>query len=705
MGFYGELKRRNVVRVAIAYVVASWLLVQGADLVLDLLGAPEVILRTVAAPLALGFIPAVIFAWAFEITPDGIKREADVQRDDSITHVTAKKLDYVTIGLLITVIVLFAVERMLPGQPHSSQPGSAPAEQAQAEVTAPEEAQPDAADEIPAKSIAVLPFANRSNQADDMFFTDGIHDDLLTQLSKIHDLKVISRTSVMEYRDTNKNMRQIGQELGVAHLLEGGVQRVGNRVRINMQLIEAGTDQHLWAETYDRELTAENIFDLQSEITREIVNAISIELTPEEQESLNEVPTQNLAAYESYLQARNLFYSANYSRQQELDARPLLERAVALDPNYVEAIALLSVIYGQLYWRGVDTSAALLQTYRQTIDRALEINPNSPAALRAAANWDYRIKNDYEASRALLERAIRRLPGKADLHGDLGLTLRRLGKWEEAVASFKRSLELDPSNRFYRALMTETLEGFFQYERVLDNTVPLRDADRDDLDIQLTRARAEFALTGRLEPLERALETMNLSPTNSYTILAYLTPHYRRDYEKVLAVLDSELYQAANDSAWFFAQTHFRKGMAYHLLGESEQATQSFEAAVDLKDEILASSLQPRAYGGLVIARALSFLERHEEAVELATMITTEYPYERDALVFGSLLTNQAFVRAMAGDLDGAFADLERSLTIPSAFVYTAWDLYYEPTWDFIRDDPRFQALASPGFPIQDSSP
>ena len=278
-GLFLELKRRNVFRVAIAYIVASWLLVQAADLVLDVIGAADWVLRSVVVLLALGFLPAVIISWVFEMTPEGVKKESEIDRGQSITHHTAKKLDMVTIGLLVAAIALVAIDRYLP---ESSIPeDGAISEVAALPDTSPSDSVTEQATVYAEKTIAVLPFANRSNQDDDLFFTDGIHDDLLTQLAKIHDLKVISRTSVMEYRDTTKNLREIGSELEVNTILEGGIQKVGNRVRINAQLIEVETDRHLWAESYDRELTAENIFDIQSEIAREIVRAVAIELTPD----------------------------------------------------------------------------------------------------------------------------------------------------------------------------------------------------------------------------------------------------------------------------------------------------------------------------------------------------------------------------------------------------------------------------------------
>ena len=314
MNFVAELKHRNVFRVGIAYLIGAWLFTQVADVVLGVISAPDSAMRAVVAILALAFIPTVIFAWVYEMTPEGVKKASEIDKDTSITHQTGKKLDIATMIMVVSAVIFVFVERYLPdfGDPDSE------AATPLVEETTAESVEPASDNkEMPATSIAVLPFANRSNAADDLYFTDGIHDDLLTQLAKIHDLTVISRTSVMEYRDSTRNMKEIGAELNVGTILEGGVQKVGNRVRINAQLIEVATDRHLWAETFDRELTAENVFELQSEIARRIVEAVSVELTDEEEELLKEIPTSNLAAYDAYLRGMEIINGANYARTEE----------------------------------------------------------------------------------------------------------------------------------------------------------------------------------------------------------------------------------------------------------------------------------------------------------------------------------------------------------------------------------------------------
>ena len=307
MSFFVELKRRNVFKVGIAYVVGTWVLIQIADILLDNFGAPPWVMKSLVVVLAIGFFIALFFAWAFEMTPEGVKRESEVDRSQSVTQQTGQKLNYTIIGLLVLALGYFVWESRFA----SEQGSESFSEETIVQTTGPgdEKRDPTPGDGTHTitnvdNSIAVLPFANRSRDEDDVFFSDGIHDDLLTQLAKINDLKVISRTSVMKYRDTEKTIPEIAAELGVTTILEGGIQRAGKRIRINAQLIDVVTDEHLWAETFDREMTMENVFDIQTEITRQIVTAVKGEFSETEQLSMGTLPTSNLAAYEAFLHAR-----------------------------------------------------------------------------------------------------------------------------------------------------------------------------------------------------------------------------------------------------------------------------------------------------------------------------------------------------------------------------------------------------------------
>ena len=311
--FFGELKRRNVYKVAIAYAVVAWLLIQIATQVFPFFEIPNWAVRLVVLLLVIGFPIALILAWAFEITPEGIKRAEDVDLSQSITRRTGRKLDFLIIGVLLLVIAVFAYQRFGPGQ--------------KVAVATPE------------KSIAVLPFENRSEDRANAYFADGIQDEILTRLAKIADLKVISRTSTQHYKSAPENLSEIARQLGVAHIVEGSVQKSGDAVRVNVQLIKAANDSHLWADTFDRKLT--DIFSVESEVAKAIADQLRAHLTGQEEQVIAAKPTDNVEAYDVYL--RGLAYNLKpLNPANALGAQKHLREAVRLDPKFALSWALLS---------------------------------------------------------------------------------------------------------------------------------------------------------------------------------------------------------------------------------------------------------------------------------------------------------------------------------------------------------------------------
>ena len=419
--FFDELKRRNVFRVAIAYLIVAWLLLQVGDTLESALRLPDWANTLVAFFLILGFPLALFFAWAYELTPEGLKKETDVDRSESVTHKTGRKLDFIITGVLVIAVVFFASDRFID---ESDVPNG------------------DTQAVIISKSIAVLPFRNRSNRAEDAFFVDGIHDDILTQLAKLSSLeKVISRTSMEQYRETTKSLLQIGRELGVAAILEGGVQRAGDRVRINMQLIDAATDEHLWAETYDREISVENLFAIQSEISSEIVGALHGVLTDEETARLKKVPTTNLEAYGEYVLGRQEI--AKRTANELYRAKAHFEKAIELDPDYALAYVGLADATAFLF-NYADLSAEESHAARQAaIDKALALDPQSGEAYATLAM----LKNDefmYDDADRYLLKALELNPNYAPAHHWYALNLAAIGRYEEALPHDLKALELDP---------------------------------------------------------------------------------------------------------------------------------------------------------------------------------------------------------------------------------------------------------------------
>src|SRR5437660_1455644 len=338
--FFAELKRRNVYKVAVAYAIVAWLLIQGASILFPTFEAPAWVMKVFITAVIFGFPVALIFAWAFEITPEGIKRAEDVDVGKSITHQTGRKLVWTTAVLAVVAIALFAYQVWRSKNTVGSVTSSSRSE----ETTA----------SIPKKSIAVLPFENLSRDPDNAFFTDGVQDEILTDLAKVADLKVISRTSVMQYKTgAQRNLREIGQQLGVAHLLEGSVQRAANKVRVNAQLIDARNDAHLWAQTYDRDLA--DVFAIQSEIAKAIADQLQAKLSPSEKAAIEQRPTTNVAAFELYSRAKDLILNTGFSAIRAQNVRSgidLLNQALARDPSFFAAQCQLVYAHDTLYSLG-----------------------------------------------------------------------------------------------------------------------------------------------------------------------------------------------------------------------------------------------------------------------------------------------------------------------------------------------------------------
>jgi len=451
MNFFNELKRRNVFKVAAAYIIVGWLILQAGEVLAPALRLPEWINSALAFFLLLGFPLAMFFAWAFELTPDGLKKEKDIDKSHSISHLTGQKLNYTIIALLIIALSYFVWESRFSqmGSVSNPQTQTGPDPQLVGEdlTLTPVEARAN----VPAgtalatladkKSIAVIPFRNRSaNEENAEFFSDGVHDELLTNLARIEALKVISRTSVMSYRDTTKNMRQIGAELGVANILEGGVQRAGNTLRINVQLIDVATDEHLWAKVYDRQLTAENIFAIQTEIASEIANALAATLSPREQALIATTPTTNLEAYDNLLIARQLINRGNW--QDLRDAQSYLSKAIAIDPQFAAAYVALARSYANLFETGAVALHEIHEPWGDAVQSALSLDKNNASANAVYAHFLWR--NDKQGVDEAFAKARQLEPANVDIMEMYGQYLRKSFQFDQALQIYQAARELDP---------------------------------------------------------------------------------------------------------------------------------------------------------------------------------------------------------------------------------------------------------------------
>lgn len=431
-----ELKRRNVFRVAVAYLAVAWLLVQVAETVMPVYGLSDTAVRVTITLLAIGLVPALVFAWVFELTPEGLRREKDVDRGRSITRQTGARLDRVIIVVLALAVALFLVDRLLliPRQQARI------AEQARQEGVdiAREQALLDMRGE---KSLAVLPFRTLNPREEDLTFADGMHDELLTRLARIGDLKLISRTSVMKYRDSDKALPEIAEELSVSSVIEGSVQRVGETVRVNVQLIDAHSDTHLWAETFNRELTAANLFDIQSEISTHIADALNAELSPDERSLVQSMPTDDLEAYDLYVRGRQRLAS----RRTE-DLRSALDafgQATARDPRFAQAWAGIATANVLLLNNGAIERERALEQMKQAVDRAIALNERLGEAYTALGAYHEK-RREWDRAQAAYLKGVELSPGQAQAHQWYADFLADTGNVDQTVALYYRAAELDP---------------------------------------------------------------------------------------------------------------------------------------------------------------------------------------------------------------------------------------------------------------------
>lgn len=570
-----ELKRRNVVKVAVAYAIVGWLLVQVADTFFAVLRLPAWTVTFVAGLVILGLPLALILSWAYELTPDGMERTSAVPFRESITKVAGRKLDFLIIGVLLIAVVFFAFERF----------GSF-------ETTPTSSLRTD-----DRRSIAVLPFDNLSSNPENAFFADGIHDDLLTQLAKIGSLKVVSRTSVLEYRDSPKNMRDIGRELGVATLLEGGVRRAGNSVRINVQLIDAETDDHLWAETYDRELTAENIFAIQREMAMSIAGELQASLSTEEVVRLGVLPTESTSAYDLYIRGR--FFWNQRTKEGFDRAIEYLNQAIGEDPNYALAYAGIASTYvlegHELYsWSHPRDSYPQAKAAAQ---RALELDDTLAEAHSVLAEALSRYEWDFTSAEREHQRAIALNPNYATGHQWYSHYLLPMGREAESLAHSLRALELDPFN------LIMNLHLGWHYFYVGEHELAIEQL-RQTLELGPTFVVANLFLgqvyeqesrfEEAIEQFERAVDLSNGNPVHLAALAhAYGASGRRMDAEKLLdELLSRESYVPSYEIAVIYAGLD-RQGDALTWLEqayEERDSTWLIDVALDPRFQYLHTS-------------------------------------------------------------------------------------------------------------------
>jgi TolB-like protein/Flp pilus assembly protein TadD len=673
--FFAELKRRNVYKVAVAYAVASWLLIQIATQVFPFFEIPNWAVRLVVLLLIAGFPVAMVFSWAFEITPEGIKRESEVESDKSVTHHTGRKIVALTIVLAVVAAGLMAYQLWGPKGSTSAQK-NVPTENA-----AP----------VLEKSIAVLPFENLSDDKSNAYFTEGIQDEILTRLSKIAALKVISRSSTQKYKSAPDNLRDVGKQLGVAHILEGSVQKIANAVHVNVQLIRAATDEHLWAESYNRKL--DDVFAVEGEVASTIADQLNAKLSGTEKKAVSDKPTQNTAAYDAYLRGLAIEHTRyGYDAYQQA-AHDYVE-AVRLDPNFAFAWARLAVLRSFLFFNSVDANTNTAAAVKEAADRAMALAPEAGESWIAQGAYRYRVLRDFAGAVTAYKQAQVRLPNNSYLLQNLAFVQRRLGLWQEAEATFKKALELDP--RDFQLL--GSLGGeFYAYLRRFDDARAAMDRALEiSPDSATTRASkaVTFQSEGRLDKAAQELARIPADATDDFVISALIGQAiYERHFDSAISVVERKLNSLPAgqppDSIVEFALV--QRGFCQQWMGRDEEARRSFSRAIEaIKPK--PDSPVPADANGTPNTLALAYAGLGEKVKALEQAHQAVKDYDTDAVNKPAAETALAQIQAHFGDHDAAIAALPHLLEVPAGL--TTANLKFDPFWDPLRKDPRFQKLS-----------
>jgi TolB-like protein/Tfp pilus assembly protein PilF len=667
--FFAELRHRSVYKVAIAYGIVAWLLIQVATQTFPFFEIPNWCVRLVIVLVLLGFPIAMILAWAYELTPEGIKRTEDVASEKSIKRATGRKLNSLIIGVLLCAIAFLVFQRFQRS---------------------------DASSERMEKSIAVLPFDNFSDEKDNAFFADGIQDDILTSLAKIRDLKVISRTSVMPYRGAGKNnLRQIAQALGVANVLEGSVRRGENRVVVSVQLIDARNDHHIWANRYDRPLA--DSLGLQGELAAEIAAELRATLSPEEKARVETKPTENPDAYVLYLKARG--YESNPDRLFEdySVAERLYGEAIQHDPAFALAHARLSATIARIYhwFDSTDDRKARMKT---EAEKALQLRPDLGEGHLALGLYYYWTEANYAKALEEFGFAAAALPNDSDIGYFAAAIRRRQGRWNDHLELLKKTQTIDPGNANVAEEIAITYSFLHDWPEAARTQERLIALAPDSVNAKVVRAYLDFWSQGSTAALKEVLEQIppGVDPSGLVTRARWDMAMIQRDY----AAADQALTSCPLDQFQSGGQPtpkSFYRGCVALVRGDEAAARTNFEATLTIF-EAAVQQAPANALRHANLGLVYSFMGRREEAIREGHRAVELMPDSKDAVFGPWMIGYLAMIYARVGEADSALPLLEHLLASPGPVdntncCITQNDLRHRWQWDPLRNNPRFQKL------------
>jgi TolB-like protein/Tfp pilus assembly protein PilF len=667
--FFAELKRRNVYKVAVAYIVAGWALSQGIAQVFPVFDVPGWVVRLIVVLIIIGFPFALIFAWAFEITPEGVKstEEADAMLPSARPKNRAW-IYVIVIGAVISVALFFLGYRA--GNKSTSLGRD--------------------------KSIAVLPFQSLSEDKNDAYFADGVQDQILTNLAKVSDLKVISHTSVRQYETgAERNLREIGRQLGVAYIVEGSVQRAGDRLRINATLINARTDAHIWAETYDR--TAADLFAIQSDLAQSIVTQLKAKLSPKQKAEIEERPTQDPVAFELYLRAKQVIDSylvAADVRAALVEALQSLDEAIKRDPNFISAYCYAARANDLLYFLDLDPRPERMMLAEAAVNAALRLRQDSAEAHFAKGDFLFRCKRDYDA--ALQELAIARpgLPNSTPFFILSGYINRRHNNWPEAERDFKTATALDPWNPNAYNLLGDTYVLQRQFPEALQVSDRVLAAGERAPIVLFRRALNVFSYNGDTRPLGEVLSQnpeMDVAggETPPRVMLAIIDGNYA-EAERVLAASPRQEFQDI-DFSFYYPKAWF-EAMIARAKGDSGRATSAFrECRAILEQRLLVKPEHARTIA--VLAQVDAGLGQKDLAIREAQHAIDLMPISKDIYDGALVLEGLAQIYTWSGERDRAIELVQKLVIMPGYLNYGRLKLH--PLWSPLRGDPRFERIVN----------
>ena len=678
--FFGELKRRNVYKVAIAYAVVAWLLMQVASQIFPFFDIPSWGVRLVVLLLIIGFPIALILAWAFELTPEGIKRTEDVDLSKSIRRKTGRKLDFLIIAVLLLVIAALLFQRF-----HSIVP--------------------PAVSSSPGKSIAVLPFENLSRDPDNAYFAEGIQVEILTRLATVRDLKVISRTSMAKYQSKPDNLKTVAQELGVSTILEGAVQKAGDKVRVNVQLIDARSDTHLWGKSYDRDF--KDVLGVESEVSQEIADALQANLSPSESHGLAAVRTHDTEAYDLFLRGEYELHQAESSLATEAYDRAdaFYRQALARDPNFAEAAEELARSRLSRHWTLSPLTVTQLEEVKSLIDQALALAPNSPEAHFALGLFFYEGHRQYEMALTEFNRTLELQPNNALARQYRAYVYRRRGEWERSLADLQRAEELDPRDAGIPNGIGETYLALRQWkdaERAASRALaidPHHSAAAADLLVTRLNATGDVDSAGRsLDGFRGAIKSITRStgagvgPEGDVVGIIHWAYVYVIERRFTDAFQAFEKEEVNDDRARL---QHLAGRVALRVLaGETEAAKSAGEEARPVLEARLRE--QPDdTFAMTALSWVYLALGRNADALRISRHAADLISIEKDALAGPLFQNGLAQIEARAGAPEEAVKRLRRLLAIPAGYAVSIARLKVDPVWDPIRNRPDFQQLLS----------